>query len=68
MNGIKSSLLSIFSFLHVHLDPRGSFHVQEESKQMIFFLFECGIEFYVLGCVSLHLIHIMTIFENVVLI
>jgi hypothetical protein len=41
-------LFSIYSFLHVLLDPHKNYHVGEELTKIFFLLFECGIMLYML--------------------
>jgi hypothetical protein len=44
----KLQLFSIYSFLHVFLDPHKKIHVEEELTKLIFLLFECGMMLYML--------------------
>jgi hypothetical protein len=44
----KLQLFSIYSFIHVFLDPHKNFHVGKELTKTIFLLFECGIMLYML--------------------
>jgi len=44
----KLQLFSIYSFIHVLLDPHKKIHVEEGLTNFIYFLFECGIMMYIL--------------------
>jgi hypothetical protein len=44
----KLQLFSIYSFLHILLDPHKKFHVKKELTKIIFLLFECKIMLYML--------------------
>jgi hypothetical protein len=44
----KLKLFSIYSFLHVLLDPHKKIHIGEELTKIVFLLFECGIILYML--------------------
>jgi hypothetical protein len=44
----KLQLFSIYSFLHVLLNPHKKFHVGEELTKIVFLLFECRIMLYML--------------------
>ncbi len=65
----KLKLFSIYSFLHVLLDPHKKIHIGEELTKIVFLLFECGIILYMLTHVfkcywDQKPIHLMIILEN----